>query len=250
MTGPRYPNQFLDRQNVREASQGNDRNSWFSLIANAPDMQALHDLYLKGSKNVTVNFRNLDPAQQHPDPIKKTVEYRQHTTTVETVRIVSWVDLVCRVVQYARENDLNSIIDLFSPQGHLGSPETNLVNVCELFGCSAATMHHYRNQLSGEYAKNVRAREKKAALDAHRRDDPLAELALYAIRKERRELNPENTRGRQLEKLQIGGYGQFAPGYIDAIAPPSMTATERERITLGYKAPWGPPNSKFADFSV
>lgn len=248
--GSLYPGLLFDNDRVREASQCNDRDAWFTLIANAPDIAALHNLYHPHSRNVDVNFRNLDPSHNHALPIKNTVEFRQHTSTFEIDRILSWVDFVSQVVQFVRTQDLTKIIGLFSQQGRLGSPGTDILTLCETIGCSSMTQQHYRNQLTGEYARNVRGREKKQAMNALKGGDPLAKLCDHSIMKERRDLNPGNTRGRQQEKLAFGAYGQFPRSYIDAIAPSSMTETERAKITLGYKAPPGPLGKPFAEFSV
>jgi hypothetical protein len=233
--GPKYPVEYLRDDTIKAASKRSDIDAWMTLVNKAPDLTRLLDLYPSYPKNTVVNILPLH--SQNADPVKKTIEFRQHMATFDVSRIVSWIELTCRLVEFCKRNNAAVIAAHLKPEATLRAPDANVLTLARLIGCNAKTVEHYASLLSGEYAKNARAEEKRLALIAQAAGDPIARLALYSVKRERSDTNRENARRRIMEKLLAGGYGQFPRSFIDSVVPPNVSEADRRKITLGYKAP-------------
>lgn len=169
---------------------------------------------------------------------KHTIEFRQHISTLDKVRILSWVDFVTQLVLFASNSSMTAILVLLGSKGQLGHPNATILDVCKTIGCHPVTVKHYHEVVSNKYSKNARGKEKamaKAASVANPKD-PLADLALLNVKQERAGLNADATRWRITQKFILGGYGQYPRPFIEGTAPPFMTEEQRERITEGYYA--------------
>jgi hypothetical protein len=71
-----------------------------------------HDLLGQFPKFATYNFCNMNPDMEER---KNTVEFRQHESTLDGVRITHWVKLVVGIVNYACAVDRSTLLKLLHP---------------------------------------------------------------------------------------------------------------------------------------
>ena len=133
---------LLDRlQKIEQAQTYEDVGSFFTIVR--PEI-GLDDLVLTGH-NSTVNFDNLFPAPEldrHAETLTGTIEFRQHTGTLDYLAIMAWVTLTCQMVEYSSTAATSDFLDLIICGV---DPEYTLDDFLKKIGCSEDVYDHYRN---------------------------------------------------------------------------------------------------------
>ncbi|KAK5175442.1 uncharacterized protein LTR77_000581 [Saxophila tyrrhenica] len=236
-SAPDYPASHYDDPSVRKASEGFNKDSWLTLVAQAPNIEALLGMYTTAPKNTIVNIKQLN-RKMNPWKMKRTLEFRQHRSTLQAEAVISWLRFVVALVAYCESNNTAAIMALLTRDNRVRRSSFDFAELCKLIGCDDNTVRHYTDQLSGAYAHDLRHREKLYAHLAQGTAEPLAPLALFTIQKERTDITPTHVQQRLREKLLMGGYGQYSRDYIDdALGSVKVSEDERRKITLGYRAP-------------
>lgn len=258
-----YPESKIDRKpGLSEAWGRNDIDSWMQVVQLADDIKDLSHLAAPRTKASNVSIYHLLPkAMGH---CKRTIEFRQHASTLQTAPVLAWIDFVVRFVDWCQSRSWDSLKPYISKNGTLRTAESSFLDLCHLLGCSPRTSDHYARVLSGldgDYARHVRELEHDQIRRYESPDEPLAHFALSSIELERRNLCMRNVQRRIRQKLVFGGkhglfkdisrvhsnisiligYGQFSRDFLDALAITiESVAAERytlDRITLGFESP-------------
>ncbi len=233
-----YPISAYDHPLVRKASEGYDIDSWLTLVSHAPTISSLLDMYTGYPKSTTINIKQSNP-KMNPYQYKKTIEFRQHRATLQAEAVVSWLQYVVAMVGFCESNSMAALLALVNRNSRTRRADFDFPMLCRTIGCGDDVVAHYKNQLAGDYSHTLRQQDKvDADQTARTRAEPLAELALHSISRERDDINPKHVHKRLREKLLMGGYGQFSREYIDEVLGSAhVSEQEREKITLGYRAP-------------
>lgn len=251
--GQDYPSTSYGKGSVETAADRDDILAYLELIRQADTLHEVCDLGLYQDKRVSqsscmlgkadrklnqsaTNLRELREAGTHPDA-KKTIEFRQHRSTLQCAAIIPWLTFVVALVNYCDSNNVAALQAVF--QDYVQKSDLTFPDVCRLIGCDQKTVQFYEDQLSVKYSRNLRAKEKKRAGAAAEKGNPLGALACENVRRERAETHPKNAAKRIEEKFLRGGYGQFSQSFIDETLGSTSSVTDRQRqqITLGYKPP-------------
>lgn len=134
---------LLDRlQGIELAQTYDDIGSFFSIVR--PEI-GLNELVTTGH-NSTVNFDNLFEATEldrYAVNLTGTIEFRQHTGTLDYLDILAWVTLTCQIVEYCSEVVTSDFLDLII-RGV--DPEYTLDDFLTEIKCSEDVYDHYRNK--------------------------------------------------------------------------------------------------------
>jgi hypothetical protein len=132
---------LLDRlQKIEQVQTYEDVGSFFTIVR--PEI-GLNDLVVTGH-NSTVNFDNLFPAPElsrHAGTLTGTIEFRQHTGTLDYLAIIAWVTLTCQIVEYSSTAATSDFLDLII-RGV--DPEYKLDDFLKKINCSEDVYDHYR----------------------------------------------------------------------------------------------------------
>jgi hypothetical protein len=233
--GGEYPQSgFKVEPSIQQLCSSSDMDSWMDLVRYAPSPEALVQLYGEKPRRSTVNIRNLTEGLQPDEPRKPTVEFRQHLGTIQANPILCWVDVVVRFVWFCKSRSWGNLDSLLGASGPFRKANVTYQQLCKIIGWKKSTMEHYKNQVAGFYAKNLRHEEHQQATEASH--DHFAKLALYNIDEQRKSLDPSHVAQRMEEKLMAGGYGQFPRSFLDALLRTYASEEEKCQITLGYRS--------------
>ncbi|KAK3057038.1 hypothetical protein LTR09_002076 [Extremus antarcticus] len=225
-----YPDGWVEHNPVlRQCLDSNDVDSWMIIVEQAPTIAALRLLYGSRPRSATVNIGNLEYSN------KKTVELRQHASTLSAKAILAWVDVILKMTSFCTNVGREDFHALCGPGGRLRGPDVTYKDLLSVLRCSQDTLLHYGDRDLGRYARHLRHSESKMAQEAS--SNPLASLALHAIADERARLHWSKVQHRISEKLILGAYGQFPRSVVDAMVPSDSPEEHRQRTTLGYQNP-------------
>lgn len=159
-----YPPSFWHAQADR--SRG-ERTNLFDRLANiekvrtyeelgaffAPDLGPTHET---SGHNSAYNFDNLFPdpeMDRYEETLTGTIEFRQHTGTLDYIEIVAWVLLTCNIVEFCGKAFAEDMIDLCL---RAADRSFSLEDLFVALDCSEDVMDHYLNgAIIGVIADNV-----------------------------------------------------------------------------------------------
>ena len=230
---------FPQKEYNEDPRYGYDIDSWLSLIRRAEDLDYVRGLYGNSAKDCTLNMFNLTrTANDNPQKLIQTIEFRQHTGTLEPNSVLSYIDFVTRLVtccHWTNDGDFNS---LFAPHGKYRNASFNGVGILKELGCQDQTIEHYKALLTGKSQKSLQLDAiKQQAKEINLSNENLVALARLATRNvedEKANSDPDNVRGKILSKLLYGGYGLFSDEDLDLLLPKSTDLQDRSRLRLGY----------------
>ncbi len=208
-----YPETHKNDEMINRNRWACDIDAWLYLIQAAPTMVDLCALYGVRSKSTVLSILNIS----HPRTaysIKHTIEFRGAASTLQAEPMLAWVDFAVKLVSYCQQNGWFALSNHIGNQGTLRQPNANFAMLAQQIGCKEDTLKYYKERLeqpTGECVRNLRGAEKLQALSGKKNGDPLADLALYSIEQERRDMDSRNARARVSMKLREGGKWQDGP---------------------------------------
>ena len=174
----------------------------------------------------------------NPQGLIQTIEFRQHAGTLEPISVLSWIDLVMRLVTCCHWTYSDQFDSLFRPDGRYRDASLNAIDILRELGCQDRTVEHYEASLTGESERLLQLNSiKQQAEKLDDQDYTLAVLARLAVRNvddENAYNDPGNIRGRIVNKLLYGGYGQSNDKDLDLLLPNDTHQQVRSKLRLGY----------------
>ena len=133
---------LLDRlQRIEQAQTYEDIGSFFTI--ERPEI-GLHEVVTTGHNSI-VNFDNLFPCPElgrFAQHLTGTIEFRQHTGTLDYLDIIAWVTLTCQMVEYCSKTAASDFLDLII-RGV--DPKYTLDDFLHAVHCFEDVHDHYRN---------------------------------------------------------------------------------------------------------
>jgi hypothetical protein len=205
-----YPETVIpDNKEVTKASMRFDIDGWITLIYRASDTYDLKCLWCNNHRRSVVNLESIPYVPKYSTASKgtrNTVEFRQHTSTLQTPAVLSWVDFVVSMVSYCSTHGWDDVAPLVDTEGPLRQPSFSFVDLCSTLGCCEETNKHFTVHLNGKFSSSLRADEKAKAEQALKaKDNFLTQLALQSIDQERRDIHRRNVDRRTQMKFLRGG---------------------------------------------
>lgn len=100
--------------------------------------------------NSALNFDNLFPDPEngrHAETLTGTVEFRQHTGTLDWNAIVAWIELTIAIVRFAEMESPGPILDLLAMAVH---PGANVAWLCDTLGVPQEVEEYYTAVAAGK----------------------------------------------------------------------------------------------------
>jgi hypothetical protein len=141
----RYPDTHASYKEIEDARCVYSIDAWVKLIQGAPSTNALVQLYGAQSRASVLNLHNVDRPNPRT-PGKKTIEFRQASSTTQTEPILSWADFVVKLVWYCQHRDTADILTSIGLDGLL-EPNLNFPRLATTVGCADATLNYYQSLL-------------------------------------------------------------------------------------------------------
>lgn len=107
-----------------------------------PDLGLMHETT---GHNSAYNFDNLFPDPEfdrHAETLTGTIEFRQHTGTLDYIAIIAWVLLTCNVVEFCSRASAEEMVDLCL---RAADPSFRLEDLFVALDCPEDVMDHYLN---------------------------------------------------------------------------------------------------------
>ncbi|KXT08482.1 hypothetical protein AC579_4425 [Pseudocercospora musae] len=152
--GQQYPNVLFDeRPELKRPALSNDLPSQLELIYEAENLAHLKHLPENEYLHITVKLENLASYEPHgydqnnSDHLRGknlTVEFRQHVGTLEPGEVLSWIDVLLHLLQFAHKHTEEQVralcLDIWT------SPNHDTPRLLKLLGLkeSSSTFEHYQ----------------------------------------------------------------------------------------------------------
>jgi hypothetical protein len=235
-----YPMSAIDRPEIKKAVVANDIDEWMKLVRGASTIKAIFEgLCPLSGRNTTVNIENICMQSTKP-----TIEFRQHEGTMETDRVLSYVDFVTKMVSYCQNHNWDELKTHIGTDGSLRRVQSTFLDLCRSIGCKQSSLAYYDSMSDYSIVKQIRHEERKDARDALR-DSRLAIVAVNSIDYERTTLNPENRERTVRKKFSNGGYGKWPRSFVDRLVEPSTPENQRRCMTLDTQYDTHPMAGKY-----
>ena len=227
-----------------------DIGAWITLIRETKTLKELDDLQRKQGRTCTINlYRVTDPKGRS----RPTIEFRQHTGTLEPTEVLAYIDFLTKLVSGCHTISDNHFYAKFQPLEQISEQTLTVVSnadfsrrdlktlsLCRDIGCSKETIKYYELKVHEEGDKMPRKQALREIRDAAAvrttRDnfDPMALLIECNAEIVFKDTRPSEVNAWIQEKLKEGGYGQFSAAYLKSVCPPEATAQTRAELELGY----------------
>ena len=232
-----YPQKCFDDPGVKAAAFGLDKISWIHLIQAAPSLEDLRTLSGTCDHQLTVNLEHLPTPGMGIEAklCKKTVEFRQHASSLQAAEVVAWVDVCAQMMTFAHDNSQDTILGLCA--GEWSSQEHHILDLLTTIGCSDATTQFYFHRLGltaedDHWANDVCAYEQANAVPSGTLD-PLQPLVLALADDKYRANCPKNVSSRINQKTVLGGYGQLSELVVEHLKEAGAPAAAADRLRIG-----------------
>ena len=203
-------------------------DAWLIRIQACNNIDELQNLVLAPGRRCTLNIDNLS---DEPETEKRrTIEFRQHKGTLQPQEACSFIDFAVSLVTFGH-NVGERLYNAFDGPGRIfRQPNFTSQQLCARIGCRLSTQSHFqkKNDKTLEYF-SLWLCEQRKNFENVRDDDPIKQLALYAINDEITRTDPWKVEERIKKKLLGGGYGQFPLTYLQRTIP------EDTAFGIGFK---------------
>lgn len=210
-----YPETHMNNPIVGKAVDSFYVGDWLEMIDRAPSLNAIQQLQMISLGRGTLNLRNLGPYDADDEngdeigfwsPQIMTIEFRQHTGSLDFAEIHAWMGFVVSLVKHAHYTS-DADYKALSRTEWL-QPDYGSIELLNALGCSPDTKRFYRHRLAGQ--SQVRNEDVFAAdiaeIDLFPIDAMIAPPLEYTEWKRRQDRHPGNVRDRIREKFRTGGY--------------------------------------------
>lgn len=222
-----YPETHIGEVEIVTAVVSFYNHDWIRVIEHAPSVRALQNLQAGFRAAPTLNLYNLgeygsDGLILLEDDITikhelMTLEFREHTGSLDFAEIRAWLDVVVSMVEHAHYTP-DADFKTLSRKKWM-QPEHSSIDLLQDLRCSEDTIRFYQQRLSltepspheAAFAADI------AESDLWPIDAKIAPLMEYVAWKRRRDHLRSSVVGRIAAKLHMGGYGLFSDAYLDKL---------------------------------
>ena len=232
-----YPENLLNKPEVREAAPGYNIADWLTMVRHAPSVLMIRKFHDPYGGACTLNLNNLEDFDCRGNThAKMTFEFRQHAGTLDVSEVLHWTNVLASIVLHAHSTDDAGFDHLCADVWQ--SPHCHTLDFLQTIACSRNTVDFYRHKLGmrtagSHYAMDLMQRGLNS-LYRFPSDDSLRGMMILAIQKRLERILPTFVNRRINQKFTVGGYGQFSSDFLVEVDFSEAGHALREKLTIGW----------------